>query len=169
MTATGSMNKRDLPAPPARIEYLRQITWWMDQGLRIPGTSLRFGLDPIIGLIPGLGDAAGALIGGAILLEAVRARAAKYTLLRMSGNIALDALIGAIPLLGDLFDFGWKANSKNLQLLEKHLAAPVEAHGSDRRYVVVFGAIITLLAAALVAGGILLIRAMFALLSMGSP
>ena len=163
------MNKRDLPAPPGRIEYLRQITWWMDQGLRVPGTSFRFGLDPIIGLIPGLGDAAGALIGGAILLEAVRARAAKYTLLRMSGNIALDAMIGAIPLLGDLFDFGWKANTKNLQLLEKHLAAPVEAHSLDRRYVFVVGAVITLLAAGLVAGGILLIRAMFALLSMGSP
>ena len=163
------MSTRDLPVPAERIEYLRQITWWMDQGLRVPGTSFRFGLDPIIGLIPGLGDAAGALLGGAILLEAVRARAANYTLLRMSGNIALDAVIGAIPLLGDLFDFGWKANSKNLQLLEKHLTSPVEAHGSDRRYVFVVGATIAVLAAGLVAGGILLIRVLFSLLSMGSP
>jgi len=162
------MTRRDLPVPAGRIEYLRQLTWWMDQGIRVPGTNFRFGLDPIIGLIPGFGDAAGALLGGAILLEAVRARAARYTLLRMSGNIALDALIGAIPLLGDLFDFGWKANSKNLQLLEKHLASPVEAHGSDRRYVVLFGAIIALLAAALVAGGVLLIRVLFSLLSRGS-
>jgi hypothetical protein len=166
-TPDGPLVERRLS--PGRIEYLRQITWWMDQGLRLPGTSFRFGLDPIIGLIPGLGDAAGALLSGAILLEAARHRVAHYTLLRMSGNIALDALIGAIPLLGDLFDFGWKANSKNLQLLERHLESPVEAHGSDRRYVFVVGATITLLAGALVAGGILLIRALFALLSMGSP
>ena len=159
------MSGRDVPVPAGRIEYLRQITWWMDQGFRVPGTSYRFGLDPIIGLIPGLGDAAGALLGGAILLEAVRARAAKYTLLRMSGNIALDALIGAIPLLGDLFDFGWKANSKNLELLERHLSTPVEAHGSDRRYVVIVGALITTVAAALVVGGVLLIRGVMAFLS----
>ena len=159
------MTGKDLTAPPGNIEHLRRITWWMDQGLRVPGTSIRFGLDPIIGLVPGLGDAAGALLGGAILLEAVRSRAAHYTLLRMSGNIALDALIGAIPLLGDLFDFGWKANTRNLQLLERHLETPVKAHGSDRRYVFVVGALVTLLMAAVVTGGILLVRLFWVLLS----
>jgi hypothetical protein len=159
------MSRPDTPAPASRIEYLRRITWWMDQGLRVPGTSYRFGLDPIIGLIPGLGDAAGALLGGAILIEAMRSRVAHYTLLRMSGNIALDALIGAIPLLGDLFDFGWKANSKNLQLLERHLASPSEAHGSDRRYVFVVGTLLTVVAAALVVGGVLLIRGLVEILS----
>lgn len=158
------MTGTDLTEPPGRIEHLRRITWWMDQGLRVPGTSIRFGLDPIIGLVPGLGDAAGALLGGAILLEAVRSRAAHYTLLRMTGNIALDALIGAVPLLGDLFDFGWKANTKNLQLLERHLESPVTAHGSDRRYVFVFGALVTLLMAAVVTGGILLVRLLWHLL-----
>jgi hypothetical protein len=160
---------KDLTLPPGTIEHLRRITWWMDQGLRVPGTSIRFGLDPIIGLIPGLGDAAGALLGGAILLEAARSRVAHYTLLRMSGNIALDALIGAVPLLGDLFDFGWKANTRNLQLLERHLESPVEARGSDRRHVLLVGVLITLLMAAVVVGGILLVRTVFSLLSMASP
>jgi hypothetical protein len=155
---------KDLTAPKERIEALRRITWWMDQGLRVPGTSIRFGFDPIIGLIPGLGDAAGALLGGAILLQAARSRVAPYTLLRMSGNIALDALIGAVPLLGDLFDFGWKANTRNLQLLERHLESPVEAQGADRRFVLLIGGSIALLAAALVAGGIFLVRAFLGLL-----
>lgn len=150
------MSKRERPLPASRIEYLRRITWWMDQGLRVPGTRFRFGLDPIIGLVPGLGDAAGALLGSAILLEALRSRVAHYTLLRMTGNVALDAIIGAVPLLGDLFDFGWKANTKNLALLERHLASPVEAHGADRRYVVLVGALIGLVTVGVIAGGILL-------------
>ena len=159
---------RDVTVPSSRVEYLRRITWWMDQGLRVPGTGIRFGLDPIIGLIPGLGDAVGAILGGTILLEAMRSRASHYTLLRMSGNIALDALIGAVPLLGDLFDFGWKANTRNLHLLERHLAAPSHAHGADRKYAVLVGTVIALVTAGLVAGGILLIRAIVSLLSMGA-
>lgn len=151
------MSKRDLPASPGRIEYLRRLTWWMDQGLRVPGTNFRFGLDPIIGLIPGLGDAAGAIISGVILMEAVRNRAASYTLVRMSGNLALDALIGAVPLVGDLFDFGWKANTRNLELLERHLASPIDAHGSDRRHVILVGALIALVTGLVIAGGILLV------------
>ena len=157
------------PPAPRSLEHLQRITWWMDQGLRVPGTNFRFGLDPIIGLVPGFGDAVGALLGGAILLEAVRNRVAHYTLIRMTGNVALDALIGAVPLLGDLFDFGWKANTRNLQLLERHLATPSHAHSADRRYVVLAGGLIALLTAGLVVGGILLIRAIVGLLSMGSP
>ena len=74
---------------------------------------------------------------------------------------------GGTLLGGDLFDFGWKANTKNLQLLEKHLASPAVAHGSDRRFVLVTGGVIALLAAGLVAGGIWLIRVVFSLLAMG--
>src|SRR5262245_56360892 len=151
------MSKRDLPAPAARIEYLRRITWLMDQGLRVPGTTFRFGLDPILGLIPGLGDATGAIISGVMLMEAVRHRATTYTLIRMSGNIALDALIGAVPVVGDLFDFGWKANTRNLELLERHLESPVDAHGSDRRHVLVVGALIALVTGLVIGGGILLV------------
>ena len=151
------MSTRNVPAPSGRIQYLRRITWLMDQGIRVPGTNFRFGLDPILGLVPGLGDAAGAIISGVMLMEAVRNRAATFTLIRMSGNIALDALIGAVPVVGDLFDFGWKANTRNLELLERHLESPVEAHGSDRRHVLVVGALIALVTGLVIGGGILLV------------
>jgi hypothetical protein len=89
--------------------------------MAVPGTSLRFGLDPVLGLVPGLGDAAGALLAGWIFIEAIRLRAPRATLLRIAANIGLDALIGAVPVLGDVFDVVWKANLKNVALLERHV------------------------------------------------
>jgi len=86
----------------------------LDAGFRIPGTSLRFGLDPILGLVPGFGDAAGAVLAGWILVEAVRLSASRATVLRIAGNVALDAALGAVPLIGDIFDFAWKANLRNV-------------------------------------------------------
>jgi len=109
---------------------------WLDAGIRIPGTNLRFGLDPILGLLPAVGDAAGAVLAGWILVEAVRLGASRATLLRMAGNVALDAGLGAVPYLGDAFDFAWKANLRNVALLERHLAAPVRAERADRWFVV---------------------------------
>ena len=94
----------------------------MDAGIRIPGTSLRFGLDPILGLIPGGGDAVGAVLAGWILVEAIRMGASRATVLRIAGNVALDAGVGVIPFIGDIFDFAWKANLRNVALLERHLA-----------------------------------------------
>jgi len=113
----------------------------LDAGIRIPGTNLRFGLDPILGLIPGAGDAAGAVLAGWILVEAVRLGASRATLVRIAGNVALDAGLGAIPLIGDIFDFAWKANLRNVALLERHLAAPVRAQRADHSFValVIFG------------------------------
>ena len=108
----------------------------MDAGFRIPGTNLRFGLDPIIGLIPGGGDAAGAVLAAWIVIEAVRLGASRATLLRIAGNVALDAAVGAVPFIGDIFDFAWKANLRNVALLERHLAAPGLAKSADRSFIV---------------------------------
>ncbi|HEV8304025.1 MAG TPA: DUF4112 domain-containing protein [Gemmatimonadales bacterium] len=105
-----------------RLTRLRRFATWLDAGIAIPGTRIRFGLDPLLGLVPGVGDAAGALLAGWILVEAIRLGASPATLVRIVSNIALDALIGAIPLLGDAFDFVWKANLKNVALLERHTA-----------------------------------------------
>jgi hypothetical protein len=107
----------------------------LDAGIRIPGTSLRFGLDPIIGLIPGWGDAAGAVLAGWIVVEAIRLGVSRATLIRIAGNVALDAGLGAVPLIGDVFDFAWKANLRNVALLERHLAAPDRAARADRSVV----------------------------------
>ena len=130
----------------------------MDAGIRIPGTNLRFGLDPIVGLIPGFGDAAGAILAGWILVEGLRLGASRATLLRMAGNVAFDALVGAVPVLGDIFDFVWKANLRNVALLERHLAAPLRAARADRSFVLlIIGGLVTL-ALGLFAAGLLLTR-----------
>ena len=126
--------------------------------MRIPGTNLRFGLDPILGLIPGFGDAAGAVLAGWILVEAYRLGASRATLVRIAGNIALDAGVGAVPILGDIFDFAWKANLRNVALLERHLAEPGRAARADRSFVflIICGVLVTALA--LLGLGILLTR-----------
>ncbi len=135
-----------------------KFAYWLDAGIRVPGTNLRFGLDPILGLIPGAGDAAGAVLAAWILVEAVRLGASRATLLRMAGNVALDALVGAVPVLGDIFDFAWKANLRNVALLERHLATPARAARADRSFVVlVMGSVLALVLGVL-ALGVLLTR-----------
>ncbi len=128
----------------------------MDAGIRIPGTNLRFGLDPILGLVPGAGDAAGAVLAGWILVEAIRLGASRATVLRIAGNVALDALVGAVPLLGDIFDFAWKANLRNVALLERYVAMPAQAARADRSFVVlVVGSVLMLVLGVLVLGVLL--------------
>ena len=95
----------------ARLEHL------FDQAFRLPGTNYRFGLDGILGLIPVGGDAATALVSGAIVLDAWKSGARKRTIMAMAKNVGVDFVIGSIPLVGDLFDFGYKANTKNIKLL----------------------------------------------------
>jgi len=141
-----------------------QFAYWLDAGIRIPGTNLRFGLDPILGLIPGAGDAAGAVLAGWILVEAVRMGASRATVLRIAGNVAIDAAVGAVPVLGDIFDFAWKANLRNVALLERHLAAPAHAARADRSFVAlaIFG-VCVLAAGALALGTLLTLWAFRAL------
>src|SRR6267378_4836279 len=121
---------------PPSFAAVSKLAYWLDAGIRIPGTSLRFGLDPILGLIPGFGDAAGAILAGWILVEAIRLGASRATMIRIAGNVALDAAVGAVPLIGDIFDFAWKANLRNVAILERHLAAPDRAQRADRSFVV---------------------------------
>lgn len=135
---------------------LRHLAHWLDDGIAIPGTRWRIGFDPILGLVPGVGDAVGGLMGAALLYEAVRLRASRYTLLRMAGNIALDALLGAVPLLGDLFDAAWKGNLRNLALLERHADAPERARRVDMVLVVGLVIAVVTFSFALAIGGVLL-------------
>ncbi len=119
---------------------------------------MRFGLDPILGLIPGFGDAAGAILAGWILVEAVRRGASRATVIRIAGNVALDAAVGAVPLLGDIFDFAWKANLRNVALVERHLAAPDRAERADRSFVLLVVCGVVVMALGSLALGILLTR-----------
>jgi hypothetical protein len=116
------------------LERLRRFARWLDAGIPVPRTSLRIGLDPVIGLIPGAGDTVGALLGGWILIQAGRRGVPKATLLRMAFNVALDAILGAVPVVGDLFDFVWKSNIRNVDLLEKAAVDPLTARRSDRLF-----------------------------------
>ena len=113
----------------------------------------------MIGLIPGVGDAAGAVLAGWILVEAIRLGASRATLVRIAGNIALDAGVGAVPLIGDIFDFAWKANVRNVTLLERHLRDPARAMRADRSFVAfVIGGITVVTLALFTLGAILTMR-----------
>ncbi|MBA3548165.1 MAG: DUF4112 domain-containing protein [Nannocystis sp.] len=118
------------------LASLGRLSRVLDGAIRIPGTSMRIGLDPILGLIPGLGDWAGALGSGYILVRAAGLGAARSTLLRMAGNIGVDLVAGTVPMFGDLFDFGWKANERNMALLRAHLEAPEQRRKADHSFVV---------------------------------
>jgi hypothetical protein len=110
-----------------RLSRARSLATLLDSSIPIPGTNRHIGLDPLLGLIPVVGDYAGALLSSYIVLAAAQAGAPTFTLIRMIGNIALDTLIGSVPLVGDLFDAGWKSNVKNVSLFERHVAANTSA------------------------------------------
>jgi hypothetical protein len=115
------------------LERLRAITRLMDQAWGIPGTKWRFGLEPLFGLVPGLGDIAGGLIAVYGLHVARLLRAPAVIQLHMLTNIALDALVGTIPIIGDIFDFVYKAQTRNLAMLDEWLQTPHQAQRRSRR------------------------------------
>ena len=139
------------------MQRLRALAHLLDDSIPLPGTGFRFGLDAVIGLVPGLGDAAGAAMSAYVLLEAGKLGVPRPTLLRMAGNVAIEAVVGAIPFVGDLFDAGWKANLRNLRLVEAHLADPRATARASRGWVggLVALVLLLLLGSALVAGWIL--------------
>jgi hypothetical protein len=111
-----------LDSPEGHLEMLRLLSRWMDTAFEVPGLGWRFGLDPIIGLVPVLGDVVTSFVSLYILAVAQHYKIPASTKLRMGMNIAVDYLIGAVPFLGNLFDFAWKANDRNLKLLERSIA-----------------------------------------------
>jgi hypothetical protein len=111
----------DLPDDRAEnMDALRRYAWILDSLFELPVVKVRVGLDAIVGLIPGLGDLATPLFGSYLLLQAFRMRVPKVILMRMVFNVALDALTGLVPILGDLFDIAFKANMRNMALIERH-------------------------------------------------
>lgn len=139
----------DEPVPfglsDAHLDRLAQV---LDDGLAIPGTSVRFGLDPIIGLLPGFGDAIGALLSFVFVFAGWRRGLPGVTLLRMVVNIGIDSLGGTLPIFGDLFDFFWKSNRMNYSLLRRHALRPEVDH-SWRDWLFLWAIFVILLAMAL--------------------
>ena len=140
------------------LKRLRTLSRVLDNIITIPGTGISVGLDPIIGLLPAGGDFLGVLLSAYIVLEAARLGASKATLGRMTVNIIIDALIGVIPILGDFFDFAWKANDHNIKLLEEHLKFPSQKKRADTWFVFVLLAVLLLLAIGLVTFTVIITR-----------
>lgn len=118
----------------------------MDAQFEIPGLGIRFGLDAILGLIPGIGDTLTSLVSFYILSAAVRQGIPRITLARMGVNIAIDWIIGAIPLVGDLFDVAWKSNTKNVELIRRHAAEGGSRRAKWSDWLFVAGMMLVLLA-----------------------
>jgi hypothetical protein len=104
----------------ARLARVRRVAWVLDAAMRLPGTKFRFGLNGLIGLTPFAGDAMMAVVSLYLVYEARRLGLPPATLARMLGNIAIEAAAGSVPILGDLFDIGFKANLRNLAIIERH-------------------------------------------------
>lgn len=113
-----------------RKSHAHTLAHWLDDRFTIPGTNIRFGLDPVISLIPGAGDWLAGMASSYFLVLGVREDVPASVLGRMGVNIILDVVIGSVPLLGDIFDVGWKANTKNAKLLEKYRS---DAAGTEKQ------------------------------------
>jgi hypothetical protein len=136
------------PDPERRMRALRSVQWWLDEAFRVPGTAIRVGWDPIIGLVPWAGDVLTALLSCAIVLHAHTMRVPRIVQLRMLLNVAIDLLIGAVPVVGDAADVFWKSNSMNMTLLERHASQARPASAGD--WLFVAGILSSIVAVALV-------------------
>jgi uncharacterized membrane protein len=136
------------PDVERRLTALRSLKTWLDEAFQVPGTNLRFGWDPLIGLVPWVGDLLTALMSGAIVLQAHQMRLPRIVQLRMLGNVAVYVLAGAIAFVGVAADFFCKSNKKNFALLEQHAYEVRPATAGD--WLFVSAILLAILAIALV-------------------
>jgi hypothetical protein len=135
------------PGQEQRLDFIRRMSRMLDSALVLPGTSFRFGLDPLLGLFPVLGDLVSPLFTIGVLWQARDLGIPRVVQLRMIFNVAIDTLVGMVPVAGDLFDFAWKANDKNLVLLERHAYEEHRAAAGDWLFVALMIAVLLVIAA----------------------
>ncbi len=152
------------PPDTASLAQVRRLSRLLDDSIPLPG-GMRIGWDAIIGLVPGVGDMAGVLLSGYIVVQALRLGAPAPVLARMLGNVAIESLVGAVPLLGDVFDAAFKANVRNVRLLEQYLGAPQATRRASSVWLLV---IVVTLGVLLGLGLGLAVLAVRALLSLGT-
>jgi hypothetical protein len=150
--------------PLARARTLARL---LDSAVKVPGTGIRFGADALLGLVPGLGDVAGAAMAGYLVILAQRLGAPRAVVLRMLANVAVDTVGGTVPLLGDLFDVAYKSNTRNLALLERAIERPADATRTSRFVVVATLLGLVLLTAGALVVAVLAIRAIAAAVNGG--
>lgn len=164
------MNVRTLkPQPtatkrPVRLERIDDdplialIARLMDSAFVVPGTKIRFGLDSLIGLFPGFGDAAGTVVSLFLLVHAQRQGVPRIVLARMAGNILINSAGGAVPVAGDVFSVFFRSNERNLELLRKHSGPRRQATATDWAFVIGLIALVVLIVALLVLGIVSLVK-----------
>ena len=142
-------------------ERLKWLAWLLDSSIPVPGTSFTIGIDALIGLVPVLGDLIGVLLSSYILGEAARLGAPRSLLMRMAFNVGVEGVVGIIPLAGDAFDAAWKANQKNVRLLDAWLDRPDQARRSNRLFAIVLVLVVASFLVLLGVLGYLLVKLLF--------
>jgi hypothetical protein len=132
-----------------RLRRLRGVSWFLDRS--IPVGKWRIGVDPLIGLLPGAGDWIGALLSLYVFYEGARLGLSTRVLMRMAGNILVETIVGAVPILGDMFDFVWQANMRNVALIEQHYRPELRGRSVEQIgwFIVAFAALVLTIAAGL--------------------
>lgn len=156
-----------------RYQRIKKLAWVLDESIQIPGTTWRIGWDAILGLIPGVGDVVGYIFSLFVLFESYRLGVSGWTLTRQLGNVLMELFVGIFPGLGDIFDFFWKANSRNLKLLELefeggHGTSHVVRAQSKKRVLLFAGALIIFSLFSLSLFAFLLVQLFQFLLSLGA-
>ncbi|MEG4517185.1 MULTISPECIES: DUF4112 domain-containing protein [unclassified Microcoleus] len=139
----------------ASLRRLRRISHLLDNAIAIPGTKYRIGLDPILGLIPGGGDLISSIFAGYVVFKSAQMGVPQETLVKMATNIVFDTVAGTVPVAGDLLDVAWKANVKNIELLDAHLGSPEQGKKADWLFVAAL-----LLGLVLIVGGVIFLSVM---------
>ena len=148
------------------LNRLRTLSRLLDEAIAIPGTNYSIGLDPIIGLLPGGGDLISSILSAYMVIEAARIGVPNESILRMVVNIILDTLAGTVPVVGDLFDVAWKANVKNLELIESHVQTPQPRKKADKWFVFVLLGILALIVIGAIAVSLTIVKLLLNLLGL---
>ena len=143
--------KSNNTADNSPIKWVERVSYLMDESLKIPGTNFRFGLDPILNLIPFVGDISGFAVSGMLVLTMAKKGVSNKVIVLMVLNIVLDFVIGAIPIIGNIFDFTYKANSRNIKLLKEHYSEN-KHQGSGKNIVAIILVVLVIVLIALVYG-----------------
>jgi hypothetical protein len=141
-----------------RADNIRVLARMLDSAVRIPGTEIMIGADSILGLVPVVGDIAGAALSGYIVVASARLGAPGSTLARMLINLGIDTVVGSVPVLGDMFDVGWRANMRNVELLDRHLGGSEKSQRANRWVVAGVVAGLVALAVGAIVVGVALVR-----------
>jgi hypothetical protein len=139
-TSPPATGNRTAATSNRRRTGIDRLAWWLDDAIAVPGTRFRIGFDALIGLIPGVGDLVGALLSSYIIAVAASQGLPPSALARMAINVGLEAIVGLVPIVGDLFDAVWKANQRNIRLMQQFQETPASARRQSRAVVAAWSA-----------------------------